>query len=1210
MQIICSKCNKVYNVDSSKIPPGVTSTKCKACGNSISLRQSAPQSPPVKPAQAPPTSTPRAGIMQINCQYCSQHYNINSKSIPPGVTSTKCKACGHVISLKPEAAAPAKPDPAKTDRQNTGTKEIICLYCGKKYSINAAKIPPGVTTTKCKACGRNLSLTPAAGLDFAFKDEISKKVSQQKSPETPKNQQTPQVPIIQDIESASSPGWRKPWALAAAALLVVVCIAVYYGGSKLSQLAKETIRADNVIKKEPETPVERRERTPVARSEPFLAAKVNVPLLLAAIDQNVPEEKKNLKYKMTTSILRSFGFNQIQLYLYPDSQHTFLPVIFAESEKGKSLKKKLESQGNYFQFFEPLTDGAFRIKKEVIPEDKQNNFPIESYRIQFVEHTAVFAPENLSRMFKNGQGALLKTQVAQMIASIAQPQDLVVLSVKIPENFNNDWQKKIQGNPALQQNPQFAMAAAMGGGMLAQLSEPLKGVESLAIGFRMDEANGRVLRYSQQFRKGVAGSRIYKQLQSGNPNDLDVDGIILNLIELFNDPRYQHQIGFKKNRLILELNWEKQHDKAFFASLSEATLGQLFAQGMELTPSEGPIATRHTHPPRLSTAVEVDNLKKIIPEAVQQSLFPGHYWSFGDQPRMTLTIDTIEIPNASLARMTYEVRDVKTTDGVSIIRQEENQFQHIINPGSPSPGNIDVNVKQGTPPEALGTAKIHFNIALPAGLNKLEFKSGDTAGTVRQSNGVQVKLRRLERDVAKVTYRGGVSARLFAFDKTGRPLASKESMNSSSSAATRFQGEINTLMVAVVQEMLDYPFEVEVDLNKGKELTLSHKPENPKRLRYERQPMLAYAGFTDDDLTYLEVTWREAGGMSWTDSLHVNLPKGPFSGNIRWEVHFFGEREPVYLSGNSFYGPTDISYGLSNGDLKKAHAAFGKIEMELASEIHRLSFVKKSDGKTIVQKLPSGKPVNVRFNKNEITFDAGKTEIIQLMAFDAKGRRLRKDSYTGTKGNQKKIYFWGLPATFAIDVATQKIKKAIQFDLQQRPVDEASYAKFKKNINNHREIVKTLKQIAKVRRRDRTQYGDDIAGMFYLYERKTQKPMRLIDQMIAHSDPAGQERFGYDLKPYKGYYFTVLSGVESGGTKNDYARLPKQQAFNWKKGSFKTTPFLQPPDLVAIPRDENQPTFFIQFDQVYMKQLKGTKLTYLPENYYGNGWVEAKFVES
>jgi hypothetical protein len=796
-----------------------------------------------------------------------------------------------------------------------------------------------------------------------------------------------------------------------------------------------------------------------------------------------------------------------------------------------------------------------------------------------------------------------------MIASIAHPQDLAVLSVRIPERFSNDWQKKIQANTAFRQPPQIAMAAAMGGGMLAQLSEPLKDIESLAVGLRLDENTGRVLRYTQQFRKGVDGSRIYKQLQSGNPENLDIDGMVLKLVDLFNDPRYQHKLEHKNNRLMLELNWEQQHDEAFYAALSEATIGQMFAQGMELAPSQGPVAARYTHPPRLSSSVDIDTLKKTIPGTVQQSLFPGHYWSFGDQPRMTLALDTIEVPNAPMAQLSYEVLDVLSTNNASIMRMEENQFQHIVSPGSETPGNIDVNVKQGTAADDLGIAKIRFNLALPVDLKRLEFKSGDRPGTVKESAGVRVKLGCLEKDVARVTFRGGVSAKLFAFDKTGRALASGESMSSSSSAAARFQGEIHTLVVAVVQEVFDYPFEVEVDLNQGKELVLSHKPEIPARLRYDRRPMVNYANFTDDDLTGLKVIWQEAGGMSWTDSLKVTLPKGPFSGHIQWEVHFFAEREPVYLSGDSFHGPADICYGLSNGDLKKAHAAFGKIEMNLASEIVRLSFVKKTDSKSVVQKLPSGKPVKASFKQNEITFDAGNAEVIQLMAFDAKGRRLRKDGYTGAKGSLKKIYFWGIPATFAMDVATQKIKKTIPFDLQQRPVDEEAYARFKKNIENHREVVKTLKRIANARRKGRTRYGDDLAGMFYLYDRKKQKPMRLIDQEIAHSDPAGQERFAYPLKPYKGYYFTVLSGIESGGVKNKYARLPGEQNFTWKNGSIKSAPYLQPPDLVAIPGDENQPTFFIQFDQVYMKQLNGTRLTYLPENYYGNGWVEAKFLE-
>ncbi|MGD9228817.1 MAG: zinc-ribbon domain-containing protein, partial [Desulfobacterales bacterium] len=101
MQIVCSKCKKVYNVDPNRIPSGITSTKCKTCGNSISLRPGAPKAP-----------TPRdPAVMQITCQYCNKKYSVSPKSIPAGVTSTKCKACGHTISLKPKDAEPAPSEP-------------------------------------------------------------------------------------------------------------------------------------------------------------------------------------------------------------------------------------------------------------------------------------------------------------------------------------------------------------------------------------------------------------------------------------------------------------------------------------------------------------------------------------------------------------------------------------------------------------------------------------------------------------------------------------------------------------------------------------------------------------------------------------------------------------------------------------------------------------------------------------------------------------------------------------------------------------------------------------------------------------------------------------------------------------------------------------------------------------------------------------------
>jgi hypothetical protein len=826
MQLTCSKCKKVYTVDPIRIPNGVTATKCKACGNPISLRPGTTQAAPA-PGASP---APKAAVMQITCQYCSKKYNINPKSIPAGITSMKCKACSHTISLKPKSAAPSPgPVPAKTAGQNTDTRDITCFYCGKKYSIKASKIPPDVTTTRCTACGRNLSLKPVAGLTSAFKDEISKKVTPLKSSKAPKDQHVPQIPIIQNIEPPTRPLWLKPWALAAAAVGLVLCIGVYYTGSNFTQLAKAKLSAETVIKKEPPATVQKRQSGAIVEPEPVLAATVDVPLLLETIDQNITEDQNNFKYKMTARIFKSFGLSKVQLYLYPHPEHTFLPVILAESDNGQSLEKQLKSQGNYAQFLQRLSDGSYAIKKEAIPEAKQNNFPIDLYRLQFIDNTMVFAPQHLSRIFKEGEDPVRQSQVARMMASVAGSRDLVLLSLKIPENFSQDWQKKIQSSPALQQNAQAAMIAAMGGGVLAQLSDSLKSVESLAVGFRLDDTNGRQLSYAQQFRKGVNGRKIYQQLESGNRKDLNVDGIVSKLIEMIDDPLYHHNVLYKNNRLTLELSWEKQHDKVFLTALSEAAVGQMFAQSMDLTPSNGPITVQYTEPPRLSSNINVNNLKQVVPDAIQHSLFPGNYWGFGDQPRMTLDLGTIDVPNASLAQLTYEVLEVLATDGTNVMRTEENQVQHRINPGSVSPGTIDINLKKGTPEEMLGTAKIRFQISLPARFRKIEFASANSPGTRRESEGVWVRLDRLEKDVAKITYRGGSSAQLFAFDKTGRSLASRESMSSSASVATRFQGEISKVLVVVVQEMLDYPFEVNVDLNGSKELRLSHQPGNVKR---------------------------------------------------------------------------------------------------------------------------------------------------------------------------------------------------------------------------------------------------------------------------------------------------------------------------------------------------------------------------------------------
>ncbi len=1179
MQIICSNCKKSYTIDPTKIPATVRTAKCKACGYSIPLRQ------PV--AEEPPETT---NGRKIKCLYCNRSYSIDPNKIPPNVSTVKCKACGHAISLKQANS--------ETTDSESGSSKITCLYCSKTYTIDRNKIPEGITTTKCKSCNHAISLKPKQSDILPPKPEIKGTGAYLKPAKVVRLAQ----PVPSMEEPSAAPLWKKPWLIAAVFALIVVGVTSLYTGKDFTKLFGARFAKEPVTK-----PGIQFQATNLPR--PFLSLTIKVPLALESLDQLLPADKKNLNYATTISVINSLKLSRLQIYLFPDTIHTVLPVIVAQNSNSKNLEMTLKKAVAIQTMLERTPDGTYRLKKEAIPADKQNEFPIDLYRVQFVDDGAIIAPKSLLPDLKNTE-ILQQTQVAQIAASVENPKDLAVLAVRIPENFQTGWEKKIHAVSALKENPQFTMMAAMGVGVLAQMTQTFEDIEALALGFRFEGDSGRTLSYAQQFRKGVDGAKVYQQLNSGEADDFDVDGIVLNLIELIQDPRYQQQIQFANNRLALEFSWSEKDDKAFITALSEATIGQLIAQGMQLAPSAGPIEAKYTDAPELAASVNVKKLQQSIPKVLSQNLFPGHYFESGDAPQMTLNLDTVDIPNASLAELTYRVMAVQTSEGKDVMRRVEEEFKHKLRPGSSFPGHITLNIQKGTPAKALGSAKIRFNLFLPSILEQFEFKANETIGSLKKSNGVDVKLVRLEKDIAKVDYRGGKDIHLIAYDKTGRALASRESMSSASSISTRFQGVIAKLKVVVVRERFDYPFEIDVDLNQGKELELANTPEVPARIRFDHSAIANYVPFTKEDLDDLVVQWKAGGEMSWNDSLSIQLPKGPFSGKVDWEVHFFGKDRPLYLAGNAVSGSKDVNFSLQKDELQKAHAAFGSVQLNFASQIHRLRFVKKSDGKPVVHRLPSGKDVVVIFNKNEITLNTATAEMIQAMAFDADNRRLKKDNHTRHKDGKLIQYFWGVPATFEMDLVTNTVHKIIHFDIKQRPLNAEAYLKFQIDVENQGEVVKTLQAISRARNKDRSGYGDDLAGLYYIYDHKKKKPKKLIEKNVAHADPAGQKRFGYTAKPYKDYYFTILSGMETDGTQKAYPKQSKKRTYAWHQGTFQTTPFVQVPDIVAIPVDPSQPAFFLQWGRVYMKQLNGSKFEYLPQDYDSQGWIEAKFIES
>ncbi len=559
--ITCSNCKKAYSLNPQKIPPTLTAAKCKACGHSMPLKSVRPKKIPEKASVQPKKLPAKTNAYKITCLYCNRRYNFDRSKIPPDVSSVKCKACGHPIALKPADAQASAPV--------NNTHKITCLYCSKTYTIDRNKIPQGLTTTKCKSCGHAISLVPKnSAFSSSKKDSASTGAYLKTSPA--KN-------LPQSVSSTQfqpiTPLWRKTWLLAAVFAIVAIGIGVFYTGSYFLHSV-----GGGSSKQQPELSKLQFHATKLPK--PFMRVHVNVPLALQTMDEHLPAEKKKGNYTKMVSALNSLKLEKIHLFLFQDSRKIVLPVAIVYSSKPQSLQTRIKKTVLIHLKLKRMPDGSYRLKRGVMPLDKKSKFPVDLYRIQFWSGGAVIAPKSFLPELQNPE-ILQQTLVAQMAASIETPGDLAVVSVRMPQKFRKQWENKIHTLPGVKENPQIAKAADIGKKILADMTGSFENIETLALGFHFNRKRQRNLRYAHIFRKDVDGATIYQQLDSGNIDDFGAEGILVDLLQLFHNPQYQQLIQFNDNKLVMEFTWSEIDDETFFSELSEVTIGQRNTQSKQ-----------------------------------------------------------------------------------------------------------------------------------------------------------------------------------------------------------------------------------------------------------------------------------------------------------------------------------------------------------------------------------------------------------------------------------------------------------------------------------------------------------------------------------------------------------------------------------------------------------------------------------------------------
>jgi hypothetical protein len=904
--------------------------------------------------------------------------------------------------------------------------------------------------------------------------------------------------------------------------------------------------------------------------------------------------------------LKKLGITTLDVFMFPDKEHTVLPVVALRGNQEVTLTRLLLSDDSPLApYVEKIAEDLYRFRREAFPEEDWADFPVDIYRLRLINGDCFIVPEPLFESLPAGYDLIAQSPVAQFANTVIENDGVAELAIRFPVNFTAGWQKKINENPLYREQPLVKMMTDMVMSWFQQLVAPFEQLQYMALGLRIN-GESRYLRYAQLFQPAIDGSVVYENLINKKADT--GFGIIGSIMELLEDPLLSVDLDFKENLLAFNVAWESANDQPVIKAIAEATIGVFFQRAMlsgEATQES--ITATYTSAPRLTRQVDVSQLKNSLPDLISMNLFPDSFWPNREEPTMNITMDPVTIPNAVLATAEYEVLRINTPDGRDVHRPtEESFFTHSVQFDNEHQSRIKLDVVAGTRAEELSTAVVRFRVSLPTELCFFDFTTG-TSDKTRKKGGFLVFAERIEKDIAEIYSQGSKAIWLFAYDKTGKAISARESISSSANMFKRFSGVIDRLQVVVAGEIIEQTIDVEVDLNRGQKIELTHTPQIPPRTRLEYSPAEEYFALSVEELADLQVEWVEDDTMLWaTAGLKIRLPNGPVSTHTRWETYFYGEDGEQFIRGTPYSSGTDIGYRIDSDKLSKAHAAFGKVTIAVAGKIEKLQFNYQGEQTFGEQYLSNGEAIKLAFNQNEIAYQKGSSEVIHIHAFDSQNRHLKEDNYSkNTKGTTSQ-YFWGIPVRVEMEVATDFHERTFSFDLQARPVDSNAYEGFKQEINHSRNIANTLKNLFQTRYQNSRAYGEDLAGLFYLAGKASGST---IDKAVAFSDPKGESRFGYRALAYEGYHFTVLPSSQKFLLRME--EMSKTSGINYTYGdqSYKVLPVQNLPALAAIPVDKSRPTFFVNRNGMYMKKLNGELLSHVPDNYYNSGWKRVKLIE-
>ncbi len=901
-----------------------------------------------------------------------------------------------------------------------------------------------------------------------------------------------------------------------------------------------------------------------AKPEPVLELQVN-------ISEWIESHSDLAGTNETYDALTTLGISNVAVSVLVDDGKI---AVFAKVETDlPDARATWLSQTNLIQL-ESVSENEFKW----IPAEKKNSpaelIPADSMRIRFSDGAVLIADkEHFSAAkeleFGMAEGDLLQASIR--LAPLMEP--FFKVAEKIVDDQEDGFGKAIMAS----------MLKSLKTSADSMLDVPGVSLEIMALG---PDTRKMVMALEYSSADTAADTMAFFAASADAWKNPKISKKQMGLAGLVDTPFFQ-EMNQDGKMVQFAYEWPAAEDSELLGIVGQATLGSLFSFS---DPTAFPLNSEETmDAPNLGNEPGFD--AEQFEKDFRAALFFNYSWS----SHVDLVVDSLDIPNVDLLSATLTNVCVLGTNGVDITNQKRPGGFGFNSANRSASISLPIE-KDGSKPK---TASFTIALQVPTVIKKYTLTK---KSPLVESSDTGICLIAMSNSVVKLRSKG-VSFReikIYALNAEGNYLK----IPSSSMSESNYRGECKGIPAKV--EVV-WPVKIEsvsidfkgMAVEKKDKLKMPSSPTNSVVTRYSMEPLKPYFDPDMDAISASSMSYvTNAGWKKNGYELQFPKPAGVEPDRVTMKSYLTGVDELIGRGSSSGYSSSGDHFYWSlkqTNILDSATAIFGEFGGTFWSGIGTYAANVSTNPVPLIpgHELPA---VSVEHNVVWIEKDPD-GKVLDIQAFDATGRRLKKDNRTGWKNSSSGYYFWGMPSRATVVYAASKESVVVPFEIELKEGGLEAIPAAHEKIPTFDETLAFVKEVGKKGNRN---YGNLLSACYYA-SNSNKEPMAKIPLEVAQSDPVGAAVFGYESKPFKGYFFQKVL------TDRDAKKESTKKSHAWSGGEFEATS--DSGLLLATPIDKKNPSILIRWGDVYVSYNDCSTLEQIPSqtsDLVAAGWIEVE----